>query len=96
MVKTISARDARANFSDLLGSVYFTKDPVMIERNGKPVVVMINPDDFAHFQAYVREQAWSAITRIRERNADKDPETVLHDVGELVAAVRQERHAPKP
>jgi prevent-host-death family protein len=96
MVKTISARDARANFSEILGSVYVTKDPVVIERNGKPVVVMINPDDFARFQVYVREQAWSAIARIRERNADKAPETVLHDVDDIVAAVRQERHARKP
>ena len=43
-----------------------------------------------------REQAWrrfwAAVDRIRERNADKDPDEVCRDVTEVVEEVRQERY----
>ena len=41
--KTMSVREARAKFSDLLGSVHYTNQPVIIERNGKPYAVVIGP-----------------------------------------------------
>jgi hypothetical protein len=38
------------------------------------------------------EAAWTVIDRIRERNADKDPDEVLRDVTAEVEAVRQVRY----
>ena len=43
----MSVREARAHFADVLGSVYHTGEPVVVERNGKPVAVLISPDAFA-------------------------------------------------
>ena len=42
----MSVREARAHFADVLGSVYHTGEPVIVERNGKPVAVLISPDAF--------------------------------------------------
>ncbi|HEX5506240.1 MAG TPA: type II toxin-antitoxin system Phd/YefM family antitoxin [Thermomicrobiales bacterium] len=92
MVKTMSARDARANFGDLLGSVYYTKEPVIVEKKGKPVAVVISPEEFEQFRQQKVERAWATIECLQERNADKDPEEVLRDVTAEVEAVRQEMY----
>ena len=89
--RRISAKEARANFGDLLGSVYYTKEPVIIEKKGRPFAVVINPEQYKIVEKEI-EKAWSTIDRIRERNADKDPEEVLRDVTAVVEEVRQERY----
>lgn len=89
MVRRMSVKDARSNFSELLGIVFYTKEPVIIERKGKPFAVMINPELYENL---LRDAARTAIDRIRERNADKDPDDVLRDINEVVEEVRQEMY----
>ncbi len=91
MVKRMSSRDARANFSDLLGRVYYTQEPVIVERKGKPVAVVISPAQWERFERQ-RQRAWETIDRLRERNADQDPDAVYRDVTVVVEEVRRERY----
>lgn len=93
MVKTLSTREARANFGDILGGVYYTKEPVIIARKGKPVAVIVSPDEYELFREAREALAWDALDRQRQRNAGVDPDAVLADVTAAVDAVRQERHA---
>lgn len=93
-MRRISAREARAHFADVLGSVHYGKEPVVVERNGKPFAVVISPDQYEVMEAAL-ERAWTAVERMRERNADKSPEAVLEDVTAAVEAVREERHAAR-
>jgi prevent-host-death family protein len=51
MVRMMSTHEARANFGDLLGSVYYTGEPVMVARKGRPMAVLVSPADFARLQA---------------------------------------------
>lgn len=39
-----------------------------------------------------RERMWRAIDRVRERNADRDPDEVRADVTRVVENVRRERY----
>lgn len=87
--RRMSAREARANFSDLLGLVYYNREPVIIEKRGRPFAVVINPEQYEVMEKQI-EQAWATVDRVRERNADKDPEEVLRDVTAEVEAVRRE------
>lgn len=89
MVRTISANEAREGFGDLLGAIDATKEPIVVERDGRPVAVVISPDDFARLQT---EQAagWGVIARLRERNADRDPHEALADATLAVAEARHE------
>ena len=91
MVKHMSSREARANFADLLGAVYYTGEAVVVEKKGKPVAVVINP---AAYQALTEAAArdWAVIEAMQARNADRDPDTVLADVTATVEEVRAERH----
>lgn len=91
LVRKMSARDARANFSELLGLVYYTKQPVMVEKKGKPFAVLISPEQYGELQR--EEQAdWAALEELGRTNAREDPAEVLRDVTEVVEEVRQERY----
>ncbi len=50
MVKHMSSREARANFADLLGAVYYTGEAVVMEKKGKPVAVVISPTAYQAMQ----------------------------------------------
>lgn len=92
--RRMSAREARANFGDLLGLVYYTKEPVIVEKKGRPFAVVISPEDY-EWLAKEREQAFQVVDKIRERNVDKDPNVVLRDVTTVVEDVRQEMYGEK-
>ena len=95
MVKRMSSRDARANFAELLGLVYYTHEPVIVEKKGKPVAVLISPTEFERLQQEreaQREQAWQAVRRVQEANRDKDPDEVERNVTAAVEEVRQEQY----
>lgn len=88
VVKHLSSREARANFADLLGSVYYTNEAVIVEKKGKPVAVIVSPQEYAALtQAQAR--AWETIQAMRAENAACDPDAVFADVTDAVEEVRQ-------
>lgn len=89
MTKRMTAREARDNFSDLLGVVYYGKEPVIVERKGKPVAVVISPEQYERYERNVHQGFREAIAELRRRNVDADPDTVLRDVTEVVEEVRR-------
>lgn len=91
LVKRMSTQEARANFSDLLGSVYYTKQPVVVEKKGKPVAVVISPEQYKQLEK-IRQEGFAVIDEIRARNADNDPDEVYKDVTAIVEGVRQEMY----
>ena len=95
VTKRISAKEARDNFGDLLGSVHYGGQPVIVEKKGRPFAVMISPEDFERFQKIAKEQFFETVREIQEANKDADPEQVLADVTQAVEAVRQERYERK-
>ncbi len=90
VVRRMSAREARANFGDLLGSVYYTKQAVVIERKGRPFAVVISPEEYEKLVG--KERAWTTVDRVRERNAGRDPDEILQDMAAELEAVRQEMY----
>lgn len=91
VVRRISSRDARANFSDVLGVVYYAKEAVIVEKKGKPVAVLINPEEYERLQQAGQDN-WAVIERVQANNAAYDPDEVLADVTAEVEVVRQELH----
>lgn len=91
MVKHMSSRDARANFADLLGSVYYTHEAVIVEKKGKPVAVIISPAEYQAMQEAAAHD-WALIDDLRVHNAPRDPEEVLADVTAEVEVVRHMQH----
>ena len=90
MIKHIGARDARNSFSDLLGSVHYGGQVVIVERSGKPMVAVIPVEMYRQVIAE-REARFQVLDRIRSRGPDLPIEEVERDVAEATAAVRAAR-----
>jgi len=88
----MTATEARDNFSDLLDAVYSGNERVTIERKGKPVAVVVSPEQFERYERQINEGFREAVDEIRSRNAGKDPDAVLRDVTEIAEEVRRERY----
>lgn len=92
MTKRLSVRELRANLSDVLGAVFYTHEPVVVEKKGRPVAVVLSPEQYERFQQDQRERFFQAVDELQRLNADEDPDTLLQDVTAIVEQVRQERH----
>ena len=90
-VLKMSVREARSNFSDLLARVFYTREPVIIEKKGRAFAVVISAQDYEAFWK-AHTEAFAVIDGIRARNGDKDIDEVERDVTAAVEAVRQESY----
>lgn len=92
MTKHVSVAQARANLADLLGTVYYGKEPVVVERKGKPLAVMISPEQYERYERQVMERFGRVLDELHDLNADKDPEEVQRDIDQAVDEVRREQY----
>ncbi|MBI3781210.1 MAG: type II toxin-antitoxin system Phd/YefM family antitoxin [candidate division NC10 bacterium] len=87
MVKKMSAKEARDRFAEVLGQVHYGKDTVIVEKQGKPMVAVIDVERYGRLV-----KAWNepfrVLDRIRAKNRDKDPDQVQKDVAEARTEVR--------
>ena len=93
VTRRMSTREARDNFSDLLASVYYGGEPVVVERRGCPIAVVISPQEYERYKKSEKEQFFQLVDEIQRRNQDKDPQEVETDVAAAVAEARQEGDA---
>jgi len=96
MVKTVSTAEARANLGDVLNGVYYTHEPVVVQKKGKTVAVIISPDEYEVFRRDRDARAWGTVEAIGERHAGEDPDAVLAEVTAIVEEVRRERYEQRP
>jgi prevent-host-death family protein len=89
---TIGSREARNNFADLVGRVHYSRETVIVERSGKPMLAMIPIDVYEQMIAE-REALFQVVDRLKERVPDLPEEEVIEDVSEAIAAVRASRNA---
>ncbi len=91
LIRKMSSREARANFSELLGSVHFTNKPVLVEKKGRPFAVVISPQQFKQLEN-IKTEGWAVVDELRKRNVNKDPDEVYREVTAVVEEVRQEMY----
>jgi len=94
MVKRMSSREARANFSEILGLVHFGKDTVIIEKQGKPVVAVV---DIALYEEWMarRKARLKVFEEIWAKNKARDLKQVEKDVTRAIREVREMKRAKK-
>lgn len=90
MVKRMSAREARNNFADLLGTVYYSKEPVIVEKRGRAFAVVISPEDYERLLRE-REERLAVFDQIGDRNPDVTPEESEADAAREIAVLRREK-----
>ena len=90
VTRRMNVTDARANFSDVIGGVYYTNEPVIVERKGREMAVVISPDQYRRFQEQTKERFFNAVDQVQRRNEDQEPDDVDRFVTAIVEEVRQE------
>jgi prevent-host-death family protein len=94
MAKRISAKEARAQFSEILGMVRFGKETVIVEKQGKPVVAVIDIDLYNRWAAE-REARLKVFDDLRAKNRSKRPAEIEKDVAEAISEVRENIRQPR-
>lgn len=87
MAKHISAREARNRFSDLIGSVHYGGEEMIVERSGRPMVAVIPVRMYEQLVAE-RRARFEVMERIRSRTPEVSSEEIDKDVTEAIAGVR--------
>jgi prevent-host-death family protein len=88
MAKRISAKDARSNFSHLLGSVHYGGEEVIVECSGRPVAAVIPVPVYERLVAE-RKARFEVIDRVRARLPEVSIEEIQADVPEAISKVRK-------
>ena len=94
MAKRMSAKDARSKFSDLLGTVNYGGEEVIVERSGRPVAAVIPVPVYERLVAE-RQARFEVIERVRSRVSETSLEAIEIDVREAVTKVRSRRAASR-
>ncbi len=89
MSRRVTTREASQNFADVVASIRESREMLIVDDAGETVAVIMSPEAYERI-AY--DRFWATVDRIRERNADKDPDEVYRDVTAVVEEVRQERY----
>lgn len=92
MAMRLSEADAAVRLGEMLGQVCRDRIPVIIERDGQPVAVLISPDLWEEHQRIVRERFAEAVEQLRTLNAGEDPDEIEREVTRVVEEVRRERY----
>lgn len=90
VVRKMSAQEARAKFADLLGLVYYGKEPVIIEKQGRAFAVVISPEDYQRLLKE-REERFKVFDDLRARNPDITAEQAGEEAAQEIAALRWEK-----
>jgi len=91
MERMISAAEARANFSQLVTEAGYAGREAVIQRNNRPIAVIIGYEQYMELRRQAGERAarFAVYDEIRARNPDAEPEQVEADVAAAVRAVRR-------
>jgi prevent-host-death family protein len=92
MKRTICAVEARKRLGELLESVYYRGDEIVIERAGKPMAVVIAASRYEAFQQQ-RRRFLDIIHELNEQAKTDEEREIERLVEEEIQAVRAERRA---
>jgi len=93
MERTISATEARIHFGELMREVIENREPVIVERDGKPHIVVISVEEYERLKCARQREGWEEAlnravrlsARIRERRGGEPlppPEEVIREMRE--------------
>ncbi|MFN8633373.1 MAG: type II toxin-antitoxin system prevent-host-death family antitoxin [Chloroflexota bacterium] len=94
-VRTVSASNARANWSGLLNEVYQTRERVVVERSGVPLAAIISIADLKWLMQLEaqRDRDFAVLDEIHKAFEDVSDEEIERETAKALAEVRAEMQA---
>lgn len=77
MAKEITALELRNHFGEVMDAVRYRKEPYIVKRNGRPVIVLLDFDAFREAEAQRQEDAF-----IEDYTKERMAEFLTHDTVE--------------
>ena len=95
MVRTVSATEARIHFGELLRRVVEEQTPVVVERGGKPQVVVLSIEEYDRLRRGNPEpHGWrAALARAHEQSRRGGGGRLNPQTEEVIRQMREERDA---
>ncbi|MDR5727492.1 MAG: type II toxin-antitoxin system Phd/YefM family antitoxin [Terriglobia bacterium] len=90
MITEVSAVNFRQNLGEMLNQVQYRSDSIVINKDGKPVAVLVDAELFARIRR-MRERFDALSSRITEAYADVPVEQGMAEIDAAVARERQPR-----
>ena len=98
MERVVSATEARIRFGELMRQAVEGKEPIIVERGGRPYVVVLSVEEYNRLQAAQAKETWRETlkevlqlgARIRARRGGQ-PLTPPPE--EIIRELREERNA---
>lgn len=93
MARTLSATEARIRFGELMREVVERQEPVIVERGGKPQVVVLAVAEYERLLGAQREQEdwWTLVERARDQARTELGDRELPSPDEIIRQMREER-----
>lgn len=88
-MRRVQLTKADEQLEGLAQAVCNDRQPIVLEREGQPLAVLITLHQFEEYQEFVTQRFMGAVQAIHERNTAADPDEVMREVTEAVEAVRQ-------
>jgi len=82
----VSAREARNKFADIMGSVRYGGEEVIVERSGRPMAALIPVDTYERLVAERRvrfevvDQIRSSLPAVASNEIEKDVVQIIHSL----------------
>lgn len=83
----VSSREARNRFSDIMGSIRYGGEEIIVERSGRPMAALIPVDTYERLVAE-RRTRFEVLDQIRSLLPDAASEEIEKDVAQAIDAVR--------
>jgi len=94
MERVVSATEARIRFGELMRRVVEEQEPVVVERGGKPHVVVISIAEYERLRADQQRKNWKELAQqAREQIRAELGERRLTPPEEVIRQMREERDA---
>jgi len=87
MARHVSAQEARNRFADIVGSVRYGGEEVIIERSSRPMAALIPVDTYERLVAE-RRSLFEVLDQIRSNLPDVAPEEIVKDIANAIDALR--------
>ncbi len=90
MITEVNAVNFRQNLGEMLNQVQYRNDSIVINKDGKPVAVLVDAELFARIQR-MRDRFDALSARIAEAYANVPVEEGLAEIDAIVARERKGR-----
>ena len=95
--RVLGATEARVHFGELMRRVVARRETLIVERDGKPQVVILAVDDYERLCRAAGHTAWEVAlaraTEVGARIEARRGEVALPPAAEMIRATREERDA---